>query len=148
MKATTRFKLKPESATEANTFGNSRLMDGDRPGPVLDGAVIEAQFDMDDGRFLLLIGDDSPYEERLQVLLFGPALEQMDSLEIGAPYAAGVVDDVVPSKAELSFRFAERQFTVRARKNPRFVFPGSLPSGIRRSGAPWRKRYLEISNAH
>ncbi len=93
---------------EAATTG--RLMFGDRPVVDLSARLVEAQFALDDGGYLVLATLDSPYEEELTILCFDADLRERDRLSIGQPYTPGLLEAVQPlGPARLSFRFARSE---------------------------------------
>ncbi|HLL52602.1 MAG TPA: hypothetical protein VK447_03590 [Myxococcaceae bacterium] len=72
--------------------GLSRLTRDGRPlGFVANGVVLEAQYELRDGRGLVWLTADCPYEEGLHVYLLGPGGEVEDVVEAGAMYAPGIL---------------------------------------------------------
>lgn len=72
------------------------------------GKLIECQYRYGD-RHLLLLTEDNPYEEALHVHYLDRELRLLDSLELSAPYAAGVLDHVAVAAANaLTFSFFDR----------------------------------------
>lgn len=138
------FAIHPLGALECGQGPRSQVSLGQRPGPSLEGAVLEAQFLLDDGRYLLLLSDDSPYEERIHVVLLDRDLSPLDTLEIGAPYTPGLLSGLEPQGDRLRFRFAGAVFILRVHTRPRRWLAGFLVPGVHRGGAPWWKRYLAI----
>ena len=93
--------------TEQTSEGpRSRLIFGGRPlGIAVAGAVLEAQFAMS-GEFLLFVTDDCPYEEVLHLYLIDAGMAVADQVDIGGPYAPGIVRDLEPAgPASLEFSF-------------------------------------------
>jgi hypothetical protein len=69
------------------------------------GAVLEAQFRLDEG-YLVLLTEDTPFEEALHVHYLDDALQLRDSLELSAPYTPGLLGNVRITPAdELEFSF-------------------------------------------
>ena len=60
------------------------LRDGAGTGLRLDGALLEAQFERADGSALLLLTEDSPYDELLHVYLLDREGVLVDALEAGS----------------------------------------------------------------
>lgn len=69
------------------------------------GKVIERQYRFGD-RHLLLLTEGNPYEEALHVHYLDSELRLLDSIELSAPYTAGVLDHVAVVAANaLAFSF-------------------------------------------
>ncbi|MCA9712696.1 MAG: hypothetical protein KDK70_43105 [Myxococcales bacterium] len=86
-----------------------RLRRGARELEPVPGVVLEGQFALDDDRgHLLLLTDDSPYEEVLHVVLLDHAQRIVEQLDLGEPYVPGLLRDVQVVGADtLRFRFFE-----------------------------------------
>jgi hypothetical protein len=67
-------------------------IDGRRTGLQLDGLTLEAQLALDDGSALLLLTENSPYEEGLHVYLLSPRGTVEDALEAGAAFSPGILE--------------------------------------------------------
>lgn len=77
---------------------------------VVAGAVLEAQFATGD-EFLLFVTDDCPYEEVLHLYLLDAGMAVVDRVDIGGPYAPGILRDLEPAGpacVEFSFIGNER----------------------------------------
>lgn len=57
----------------------------------VDGIIMEAQFELDDGSGLIWLTDDSPYDEGLHIYLLGRDNTIEDSLEAGADFTPGIL---------------------------------------------------------
>ena len=55
----------------------------------VDGVLLEAQFERDDGSVLLLLTEDSPYDELLHVYLLDGGGALVDALEAGSRSGLG-----------------------------------------------------------
>lgn len=55
----------------------------------VDGLMIEAQFELEDGRFLVWLTEDCPYDEMLYIYLIDPGGAILDSVEAGAILGLG-----------------------------------------------------------
>lgn len=55
----------------------------------VEGAILEAQFELGDGSALIWLTDDSPYDEGLHVYLLGRDDSIEDALEAGAIFGMG-----------------------------------------------------------
>ncbi len=63
--------------------------------PDVDGKVLEGQFELPNGSFLVVLTQDCPFEETMTVVLFGPDLQRRDQLVFGAMYASFVIEKCV-----------------------------------------------------
>jgi hypothetical protein len=63
-------------------------------GLVLQGAVMEAQFSLPAGGYLLLVTDDCPFEEGLHIYLLNAWYELVEQDILGCPYTAAIVENV------------------------------------------------------
>ena len=81
------------------------LRDGEPVGTVLDGAVLEAQYEIG-GAFLLLVSDDCPYEETLHAYLIDEQGKVLDRADLGYAYTSGVLRNIkVTGEDTLEFEF-------------------------------------------
>lgn len=123
------------------------LFHGRDAGEVLPGAVLERQFRVSDGRYLIFLTDDTPYEETLRIYLLSDSFRVLDGLEFGSAYVTGHLDDVVatdPDTIEFSFVHKARcRVTIKAAGHwsltPRFT------PGLTRIGPWYSRRFLEIA---
>jgi len=71
----------------------------------LDGVTLEHQLQLD-GRYLLFLTEDSPYEEGLHIYLLDSERRVVDGLELAAAYAPGTLRGVQQDGAgAVSFSF-------------------------------------------
>jgi len=86
--------------------GTSRLVrDGTVLGFTLEGLLLEAQFELEDGSCLLWLTQDCPFEERLSVYLVGREGELVDSVSAGAPYTPGILSIRTVGRTWVEFLF-------------------------------------------
>ena len=64
------------------------LLGGRDSGAVVAGCVLEAAVEAD-GRYLLFLTDDTPYEELLHLHLLDGQGRELDAATLGGPYATG-----------------------------------------------------------
>ncbi len=105
--------------------------------------VIEAQFAVR-GRFLVVLSDDVPFEERLVFQLFDASPALVDTLEFGAPYTPGlfrVLNTTDTPSVVFTFE-GDVRYELRVHDEPRRRLT-SLP-GVRRRGGPFRRHHLEL----
>ena len=102
MRVTDSFRIVPESDGSAGT-----LLFNDRAVMRLPARLVEAQFQLADGGYLIFATQDSPYEEQLTILCLDADFRERDRASIGQPYTPGLLQDVTPTGADrISFRFA------------------------------------------
>ena len=129
------------------------LIDSVDCGPRLCGAVLEYQFCLRDGRHVLFLTADCPYEETLHIHLLSSTFERLDGLELGAMYCSGRLrdvrvlegGDVTPDVIEFDFIHSAR-CRIRVLHRPQLVLFPRWTCGVRRSG-PWFRQYLEFETA-
>ncbi|MGD2154377.1 MAG: hypothetical protein PVG79_13995 [Gemmatimonadales bacterium] len=146
MRPAQEFALEPLERPGGDPPLRSRLKRHGQPSDlILEGVRLEAAFRLDDGRYLLMLSDDTPFEEILHVYLLSDALEVRDRAEIGGTYVPGPVRDIAAGPGGcVRFAFAgDQRFELRVRDKPRRWKLRTAP-GVGRPGLPWRKRYLEI----
>jgi len=72
---------------------------------VTTGAVLEEQFIYKD-KYILFITEDIPFEEALHILLLNSDLTILDAIELSAPYASGILNNIsiqAPNKIQFTF---------------------------------------------
>jgi hypothetical protein len=101
--------------TDIDDFSVRRL-EGDLPrsdllwrenavGVRVDGVNLEKQLRVASG-YLLFLTENSPYEEGLHIYLLGDDKSVLDAVELSAPYASGILTDVVTEgDGSVSFTF-------------------------------------------
>ena len=115
-----------------------------RGGPVgvrVDGVTLEKQWQVGT-EYLLLLTEDSPYEEGLHIYLLDEEKRVKDALEIAGPYAPGTLRDVaVDDDAAVSFSFfgedrwrVEVNASAKGFLTSRVSSPAKRKSGLRGSG--------------
>jgi hypothetical protein len=116
-------------------------------GPPIDGATIERAFRLDDGRYLILLTDDVPYEEALRVYLLDQDGTVLDGIVLGSAYVTGSVQDVtIENDVTLAFSFVHRaRCRVSVRGTGAVRLPLRYKPGVARIGPLWRRRFLDVS---
>jgi hypothetical protein len=110
----------------------------------LEGSVLDAQLELEDGRILVFITDGSPYDEGLHVFLLTSAGEVIDTLEAGHAFAAGIltVDRLGPAWVEVTFFKNDVRYRIDVSETARLHL--SLPAGWRYTR--WLRRHrLSVS---
>ena len=80
----------------------------------ISGSVLEAQWRLNNGWFLLFVSENCPYEEALHCLLLDHDLSMLDELVLGQDYSSGILSDVCESgNQSITFRFdSEKELTL------------------------------------
>lgn len=72
---------------------------------LVSGKILEAQYRVGEN-FLVLVSEGYPFEEALYVYYFSNSLQLMDSLELSAMYAEGILRNVsISDTGEIKFSF-------------------------------------------
>ncbi len=90
----------------------------------VDGKILEAQFELNDGETLLWLTDDSPYDEGLHVYLINRDDEAEDALEAGAVFAPGILQIISAKENAVIFKFFKNdvKYKLSVEKQPRIKF--------------------------
>lgn len=110
------------------------LVDG-APAAVVSGARLEAAVQCD-GRFLLFMTDDTPFEEVLSIHLISSDGRLLDSATLGGPYTTGAFSDLsLHPPNHVGFRFiGEADWSIEILPDPAFRLPLRADApGIRRA---------------
>jgi len=110
------------------------LRDGRPAGLVIDGARLEAQFAVGEWS-LLLVTDDTPYEETLRAYLLDRGNRIVEQTRLSYAYTPGVVRDLqVAGERALIFAFTPAtRFRLTVHDRPRHFWnaPGGVSEAIR-----------------
>lgn len=121
--------------------GRRAVLKGPARAPVaeVDGIVLDAQFELDDGSKLIWLTDDSPYDEGLHIYLLGRDDLPEDSLEAGAIFAGGILKfrEIGSRWVDFGFFLNSTVYRLEVKKTPRFRL--WLPTG-------WK--YKNVLKAH
>jgi hypothetical protein len=124
MKAIDRYSLAPPGTKARRAMLERR---GGTRAVEVDGTVLEAQFELDDGSTLVWLTDDSPYDEGLHVYLLDPEDALQDAVEAGADFAAGILKLLETGTSWVEFQFflnaATYRLDVFAKARLRFRLP-------------------------
>lgn len=136
------FEIRPASPAPAPSIRLART-DGGTPIDI-DAASLLAQYLFDDGDVLLVLDEDTPYEEQLHLVLVRETAI-VDHLLIGAPYAPGIFREKEVRGDTLAFRFeGDTVWTVGVDGRGSHL-PVGLPPGARRRGGWLARHYLSLS---
>ncbi|WP_328186041.1 hypothetical protein [Marinobacter sp. OP 3.4] len=146
METTDQFSSKLIKSSDNSQIPCLQLMKDDQPfGAPLKGALIEAQYQVDDGRHLLFITDDVPYEETLRIYLIASNAEVLDSLEFGGYLANGTLEGLnIVGDQTIEFRFIhKKRCRLTIERDRGWKKPLAFKPGVNRPGG-LKKRYLAL----
>jgi hypothetical protein len=112
----------------------------------VDGTLLEAQFELDDGSRLIWLTDNSPYDEGLHIYLIRQDGIPEDSLQAGADFAAGILKfrEVRSWSIDFEFFLNSVVYRLEIEQTPRHRL--WLPAGWKYKH-PLKKHRLVISQA-
>jgi hypothetical protein len=99
------------------------------------GKILEAQYIVGNN-FLLLVTEGNPFEEALYIYYFNSSLQIIDSLELSAMYAEGMLRNLsVADSDSIQFSFFENdeQWILKILPIPKFIIRGNKYPVKRRS---------------
>lgn len=121
------------------------LRHGAPTGVVINGAYIEQEFARGD-QTLLLVTNDSPFEETLHCYLLDGHGSVSDHLELSGAYAPGTLRDVARAGDVVTFSFfGDERWLLVVHSTPRWTLPTLYGSPVRRTGGPFRRRWLSLT---
>lgn len=90
----------------------------------IPGSVLEAQMELENGWYLILTTENSPYDEALHITLLDQYLEILDQVELSQDVTPGIVKDIQIIDAEhMQFNFNRiNPYVLEIDKNG-FIFP-------------------------
>ncbi len=107
----------------------------------IDAAILIEQYAIDDADTLLVLDEDTPYEEQLHLVLIRKN-RILDHIVIGTIYSSGIFKEVGAAGNTLRFRFeSDAVWSLSIDSAGRRVF-GGLPRGARRRGGLLARRHL------
>ena len=113
--------IAPLPTAEEQTPRCEVLRRGQPTGCVIEGAVLHAAIERN-GRILLLLTEDIPFEEALHAVLLNSELDVLDSGTLGAMYSTGMFSDLTLDEPNfVRFQFIGAvQWTIELLDEPRF----------------------------
>ena len=121
-------------AVEGKPPSSEVIISGHRTGTFVGGAVLEAAVECD-GRLLLFMTDDTPFEETLSIHLLSENGSVLDSARLGGPYTTGSFTALMLQQPNrVGFRFiGDVDWVVEVLAEAAFRLPlAGDPPGIRR----------------
>ena len=111
----------------------------------LSGQSLEGQFELPDGRFVLVMTEDCPYEETMTIHLLDSDFQSVDRLEYGSSYESFIVERceaMNPLGINIKTNHAEFSLTI-AGNEPASILKASADKLLGR----WvgRERFLVLS---
>lgn len=88
-----------------------------RDGKVLEmeveGSILEVQLELEDGRVMIWLTDDSPYDEGLHIYLLDQRDTILDALEAGADFTPGILKIANTGENWVEFQFFSNNHSYR-----------------------------------
>lgn len=112
------------------------------------GKVLEAQYRVGEN-FLVLVTEGNPFEEALYIYYFSNSLQLMDSLELSAMYAEGMLRNVsVSDSGEIEFSFFDNneQWILKVFSNPIYTFFNNKYP-VKRKSSVFHKSWLSLKKS-
>ncbi len=108
--------------------------------------MLEKQYILDDGGFLLLSTDNCAFEEQLHLTFVSRDFRLLDSIDLGFEYLSGILENVrVINNRTIEFDFFPKtRYRVVINNSGKFIFTHSL-SEVHYSKSIFSKKYLTIS---
>jgi hypothetical protein len=97
----------------------------------VDGSLLEAQFELDDGKRLVWLSDDTPHDEGLHVYLLGQDDTLEDSLQASADFTAGILEFHEIGDGWVDFEFFKNSVLYRLATEQTARYRWWLPTGWR-----------------
>jgi hypothetical protein len=124
----TRYSLARQDAERHH----AQLVRDGKPLPLmLEGLRLEAQLEGDQGEALLLLTEESPYEEGLHVYLIDSKASVVDSMEAGAPFSPAILALKQMGEHWLEFEFFQTGTLYRLYVEPRAALHWPAPKGFK-----------------
>jgi hypothetical protein len=111
----------------------------------VDGVTLEHQIELRAGH-LLFLTEDSPYEEGLHIYLLNHEKRAVDGLELTAPYASGLLRDVMsePDEAVSFSFFGDDRWRIAINDKPLGFLAARVSSPVKRKSGLDGKPVLTI----
>ncbi|MDJ0643835.1 MAG: hypothetical protein QNJ15_13565 [Erythrobacter sp.] len=111
----------------------------------IDAAELIEQYAVSSSETLLILDEDTPYEEQLHLVLVRRS-KILDHIVIGAPYTAGIFRFVDAGERSLQFQFESDAVWIAFVKERGSRGIGGLPPGASRRRGLLAKRYLALEH--
>ncbi|MEL0659450.1 hypothetical protein V6255_09905 [Psychromonas arctica] len=112
----------------------------------ISGAIIEKQYKLEDGSFLLFSTDNCAFEEQLHLTLISHDLKCIDKVDLGLEYVSGTLDNIqVINNHSIEFDFfPNTRYQIFVNNSGRHFFTNLL-SEVHYSKPIISKKYLKIA---
>lgn len=138
MQATKRCNIEAKDSRNSDLFIDLTLTHQ------IEGLELQAQFELADGRLLLFVTDNTPYEEGLHIYLISRKFAILDQLDIGNAYTPGIFKDLkVIDGQTCSFTFFENQ-TMLLSLLPSPIHMMRNPQGVSHKLGMFKPHYLKL----
>ena len=105
--------------------------DGKVLGIEVEGSLLEVQLELEDGRVIIWLTDDSPYDEGLHIYLLNQGGTVLDALEAGADFTPGILKVAYTGANWVAFKIFSNNYTYRLEVIKAARFRILLPVGWR-----------------
>ena len=122
------------------------VLDGRPIDASVEGAILDAQLELDDGRARVWLTDDSPYDEGLHVYLLDREGAVLDAVEAGHDFTPGLLKIEILGTNWVDFSFFNNGERYRLGVSDRVRVRGPLPTGWRYKQR-LRRHHLDVSHA-
>jgi hypothetical protein len=110
------------------------------------GKILEAQYRVGEN-FLILVTEGNPFEEALYIYYFSNRLQLMDSLELSAMYAEGMLRNVSVANSDIikfSFFDNNEQWVLKIFSSPKYtILSNKYP--VKRKLSIFHKNWLSLA---
>lgn len=132
------------SLTEIDELYSDLLFENNKI-TTISGKTIEYQFQYQ-GNYLLLITNNSPFEETLYVYYLNQNLQIIDTAEISQIYTGGILDNIKTNTDSLTFTFFDNtdNWQIKILSPPKRTFSIGFGSPVKRPFSIGRLRYFDI----
>lgn len=110
------------------------------------GKVLEAQYRIGEN-FLVLVTEGNPFEEALYIYYFSSSLHLIDSLELSAMYAEGMLRNIsIADSGDIMFSFFDNdeQWVLKVYSSPKYAFFNNKYP-VKRKSSIFHKKWLSLN---
>ncbi|EOC5689766.1 hypothetical protein ACLF30_002170 [Cronobacter sakazakii] len=124
--------MKVQEATDLSQARSEVVRDGNNPGVIVSGEILEASVQINEQRYVLFLTDDVIFEESLTIALLDLREGTKEIVWLGHEYATGYFEALAVTADSINFRFIDEYlWTVTVSDAPRLRLPFvSDPQGV------------------